>query len=329
MSYTQDAATVQPVSWSSSVYPGQNQGCCKGVKRHCSARLRQSRSSMPLSVLLVSLCIGGCRMCPPAHPACCWYLRPRAQEGKHWLTLPLWVSHQENPAQGRFKDTKEQTVLVFFERSSDASPCWTSSMHITVQAHSDSSLHGFRCAAPSCTWWLTVTCDGQQVLTATLGWVFSLFLPFTNALQILNPMAAVSGCTRLQSTDKRSAILSVLCEPSRAMHCALWLPVCQKPASRQEYQPSGGLVSVWTKLIHNLLQIQQCILYMTFVEQRRKVATNAQHYVSLICLLGRGQQTFQEVCALLFTAPDVWYSSLSCPQPREQQKKLHIWYIYF
>lgn len=93
--------------------------CCKGVKRHCSARLRQSRSSMPLSVLpldlLVSLCIGGCRMCPPAHPACCWYLCPRAQEGKHWLTLPLWVSHQEKPAQGRFKDTKEQTVLFFLK----------------------------------------------------------------------------------------------------------------------------------------------------------------------------------------------------------------------
>lgn len=67
-------------SCSSSVHPGQNQGCCKGVMCHCSAIQRQSRSSMPLSVLpldlLVSLCIGGCRMCPPAPP--CLLLIPRS-----------------------------------------------------------------------------------------------------------------------------------------------------------------------------------------------------------------------------------------------------------
>lgn len=63
-------------------------------------------------------------------------------------------------------------------------------------AHIDDSLRGLRRAVHTCTLWLILASDGQQVLIATLrGVFFSLILFFMNTFQILTPMPTASDHT--------------------------------------------------------------------------------------------------------------------------------------
>lgn len=195
--------------------PGQNQRGCNGVNHQCSASWRKRKNCISSDLF-------------PC-PARCWCPRflstqglctPARQEG---LTASCSLDFKSGEPSMR-QLQKDSLFVREMVMSAPAEPAVRHALcrHTLMAAHLGSGMQHI--PAHYDLFWLVMVavshCNTQEEV------FFSLILPFINTFQIVNPMSAVSDCTRYTEHGHCSASLSAACEPT-GMHvvCGFQKPV--------------------------------------------------------------------------------------------------------